>query len=183
MTPLSRSLRQEGYALAGWERGVTLFRPSSSTLIDLAAEGEVAAPPTRLQSALLAYDRHAGLIRGVAESRILRRTTTALWVHQRLDLPLLDDRDFTLYVTWGTGGATRWVRFACDNAHGPAPRRGVLRLWTHEGSWQLLPIAGGARSFARYQVRLDLGGSGRRHQNRTYHCLVRRHGNSPCSFE
>jgi hypothetical protein len=72
---------------------------------------------------------------------------------------VLDDRDFTLRVTWAEEAGTRIIRFAADAAHGPPPRHGVVRVTLHEGEWHLEPIDGGRRTHAVYRMKLDLGGS------------------------
>jgi len=138
---------------------VVVYRLRGSSLVDLAAEGSFAAPPARVQGVLTDYGRHARVVKGVAESRVLSRGRSELVVYQRLDLPVLDDRDYTLAVSWGARGSQLWVKFACANQRGPAPSRGVVRVWTHTGGWLLQPTLGGRATQARYQVQLDLGGS------------------------
>jgi hypothetical protein len=72
---------------------------------------------------------------------------------------VLDDRDFTLHVTWGDDGAIPWMRFAADNARGPAPVPGVVRVTQHEGGWRLEPEGSGKSTHAVYRFYLDLAGS------------------------
>src|SRR5579862_8411803 len=89
-------------------------------------------------------------------NRILARGDGFLDVYQRLDLPVIDDRDFTLHVTWGDDAGVGWMRFATANERGPAPHAGVVRVSQHEGSWRLEPLEGGAATHAVYRFYLDL---------------------------
>ena len=81
-------------------------------------------------------------------------------MYQRLDLPVLDDRDFTLHVTWGDDAGVAWMRFVVANERGPAPVPG--RRARHAARGQLAPRAGldgGEATHAVYRFYLDLGGS------------------------
>ena len=150
-----------GFEPVAERAGVAVFRHPGGPGVALYAEGEIAASPERVLAVLLDYERHGCFVHHLAESRLLRREPGVLWVYQRLDLPLLADRDFTLKVTWRTDGGAAWLRFVTDNDQGPPPRKGVVRVRQHEGGWRLEPmVRGGAQTTrARYQARLDLAGS------------------------
>lgn len=155
--PLSVSLASRGYSPVVQERGVAVYRNKESKVADIAAEGVFPVTAARLQQVLIDYGRHVGRIARVKQSRVLERKPGALRVYQRLDLPVLSDRDFTLAVRWGQDGELRWVDFHTSRK-GPPPSPGVVRLTHHRGSWELKPIKGGAATLARYQVSIDLGG-------------------------
>jgi hypothetical protein len=159
LVPLQQSLKSRGYKFIHQSHGVTVYRGTQGSIIELAAEGVFAASPQRVWRALTDYDQHAKWLKNIAESRILSRQSNALVVYQRLDLPLLSDRDYTLAVQWGTQNSQQWITFNCTARGGPAPRPGIVRLTVHEGGWQLQPLEGGKRTLARYQLRLDLAGS------------------------
>jgi hypothetical protein len=148
-----------GFQPVGQRAEVMVYKRSGASGVELYAEGDIAAPPSRVQAVLLDYAHHSRFVKDVAETRILRRDETALWVYQRLDLPMIADRDFTLRVTWGQEGEVLWTRFTCDNNQGPPPQPGVVRVSVHDGQWHLAPIAGGTATHARYQVHLELAGS------------------------
>ena len=80
-------------------------------------------------------------------------------MYQRLNLPVISDRDFTLVVHWGHEPGTQWVTFDAASAQGPPPRRGIVRVTEHSGSWQLVPVEGGRATFVRFQSRIDFSGS------------------------
>jgi Polyketide cyclase / dehydrase and lipid transport len=148
-----------GYSQFHSDHGVKVYKHDGAKIIDFAAEGEFDAPPEKVERVLLDYASHAKWAHGVGESQVLAEGPFSKVVYQRLKLPVLHDRDYTLLVTWGVEHDARWLRFMAANDRGPAPREGVVRVNVHEGSWRLEPIRGGAATHAIYQFRLDLAGS------------------------
>ncbi len=130
-----------------------------SPAIDLMADGELEAPPAAVLAVVTDYASARALSDHVAESQVLRAGGRELTVYQRLDLPIVADRDFTLHARWGQKGDERWVLFGVDNSKGPSARRGVVRVSTMNGSWVLVPIRGGTATRAVYRVQIDLAGS------------------------
>jgi hypothetical protein len=157
--PPATALASEGFALIADERGVKVYRREKRSGIELAAEGNIAATPERVRRVLVDYPSHPTWQKHLKENRILGRGDGFLDVYQRLDLPVLADRDFTLHVTWGDEGAVAWLRFAVAGALGPPPVKGVVRVTQHEGGWRLEPIDGGKATHAVYRFYLDLAGS------------------------
>jgi hypothetical protein len=153
------ALGAEGFALLADEKGVKVYRREKRPGIELAAEGNIAATPERVRRILVDYPSHRRWQKHLRETRILARGEGFLDVYERLDLPVLDDRDFTLHVTWGDEGPVRWMRFLAAGALGPGPVKGVVRVTRHEGGWRLEPIEGGASTHAVYRFYLDLAGS------------------------
>jgi hypothetical protein len=127
--------------------------------VRIAAEGRIQAPPAAVRAALLSYNRHAGAVARVLESRVLSRGEGWLRVYQRLSLPIVSDRDFTLLVRWGSRGKLDWLHWQVAPGHGPPPREGVVRVALNQGTWQLYPVDGARATHARYMLRLDLAGS------------------------
>jgi hypothetical protein len=148
-----------GYKHVGVDKGVHVYRQMQSPAIDLMAEGELDAPPNAVLAVLLDYDHSRAVSDRVAESRVLASSDHELTVYQRLDLPVVADRDYTLRTRWGQKGNLRWTRFAVDNARGPQARRGVVRVSTLSGGWDLVPIRGGTATRAVYRVQIDMAGS------------------------
>lgn len=147
-----------GFKHVGGRNGIEVFRNMASPVIDLYAEGNIAAPPSVVLDVLLDYPNASKVTDNVAESRVLGRRDHEITVYQRLDLPVIEDRDFTLRATWGRRGDVLTMQYAVDNARGPAPRHKVVRLSTLQGTWELQPIDGGAATHARYRVQIDLAG-------------------------
>jgi hypothetical protein len=159
LTPLGVSLESQGFALVGQSHGVKQYKHRTAKIVRIAAEGVIPAPLAEVREMVLDYKRQEGKVDRVSHSQVLRQGSGWLLVYQRLKLPVIADRDFTLRVTWGGAPESQWVVFDAANAQGPAPRRGVVRVSEHSGSWQLKAIDGGRATWARFQTRIDLGGS------------------------
>jgi len=153
------ALSQAGFVKVTEDKGVTVWRREGAGPIELAAEGVIAAPPAQVLAVLLDYQHHPKWLKELRESDVLVRDPHSLVVYQRLGLPIIADRDFTLKVRWGEQGDIVWMEFRAANELGPAPRHGVVRVTEHEGGWRLEPIDNGRKTLARYHVRLDLAGS------------------------
>jgi polyketide cyclase/dehydrase/lipid transport protein len=146
------------YSRIGGHDGVEVYLRKDAAAIELAAVGEFDAPPAEVQAALLDYGAQVRVNQHLGESRVLARRPGEEVVYQRLKLPVVADRDFTLHVTW-IEGAPRGLRFAIDGARGPAAPPGVVRMPRLDGRWDLEPIRDGAATRAVYHVQLDFGGS------------------------
>jgi hypothetical protein len=156
---LSHALASEGFYPIGEQRGVKVFRRDQGHGIELGAEGDFQAPPAQVLRVLLDYENHTRWVKGLAESKVLDKENGSLEVYQRLKLPIIEDRDYTMRVTWGNEGDAYWLKFETDDKHGPPKKDGVVRLTTHSGGWYLEPIDGGRATHAVYRFHIDLGGS------------------------
>jgi hypothetical protein len=156
--PLSRSLTRSGYERIGRREGVTVYKHRDSDIIRLGADGRIDAPPDKVLRALLDYERQVGVIDRLSESRVIARRDGWLRVYQRLNLPVIDDRDFTLEVRWGRSNDLRWITYRALRRRGVPERDGVVRVTRHRGSWQLEPLDGGRATRVRFMVAIDLGG-------------------------
>ena len=94
----------------------------------------------------------------IAESRVLKKGEHETIVYQRLKLPIISDRDFTLKATWKMRGPVILTQFAVDNRDGPGEHDGIVRLSMLQGGWELTPIRDGTATHARYRVQIDLAG-------------------------
>ncbi len=150
---------EEGYQRIG-EKAASTSTGASGHAIDLAAEGDIDAPPEVVLKVLTDYGSHPKWVHGLAVSRVLDRRDGALDVYQRLHLPMLDDRDYAMHVTWSRDGDAREIHFATSNQRCPGPPdQGVVRVPLHEGSWHLEAVDGGRHTHAVYRFRMELGGS------------------------
>ncbi|MDI3282531.1 START domain-containing protein [Polyangium sp. 15x6] len=151
------SLASEGFTLLGEEKGVRVHRREKRAGIEFATEANLPAPPDQVRRALLDYSNHQKWQEHLKENKVLARSADSLLVYQRLDLPVIDDRDYTIQVTWGAEGSILWMRFATANERGPKPVADVVRVTAHEGGWRLEPDGKGTR--AVYRFHLDVAGS------------------------
>lgn len=157
--PREGALAEEGFTLISDEHGVKVYRREKRPGIELAAVGDIPAPPEQVRRVLIDYPSHPRWQPRLAENRVLASGEGFLDVYQRLSLPVLDDRDFTLHVTWGSEGEVLWMRFVSASDRGPPAVSGVVRVVDHEGGWRLEPREGGKATHAVYRFHLDLAGS------------------------
>ncbi len=148
----------EGFVALGQKDGVTVYRREKLPGIELAAEGDLPASPERILRVLTDYPSHQKWQEHLSECRVLDKGEGFLDVYERLNLPVLDDRDFILKVTWGAEGTGLALHFAVAEGKGPPPVDGVVRVTAHEGGWVLTPIDGGKATHAAYHFHLDLAG-------------------------
>ena len=152
-------LPRAGFDLIGHDRGVNVYQNDSSSMVWVAAVGIIPAPLDKVESALLDFERQVGKIGRLSEAKILSRDDEGLYVYERLNLPVIDDRDFTARVVSGADGPRHWITYWLANEHGPAPREGVVRVVRQRGAWDLVAMPDGKSTLARYELRIDLGGS------------------------
>lgn len=156
--PRPLNLGDGKFERVGEADGVSVFQRREESLISIGAEGRLPAPPEQVLAALLDYSQQVAAIERLGECRVLERGDDWVVVYQRLALPVIDDRDFTLRVTWGKDGDRHWTRFRTDRA-GPPPVDGVVRVKRHFGGWDLRPADGGQATLAQYQSNIDMAGS------------------------
>jgi len=159
MFVIASILPNEGFRLIREERGVKVYQRDRGDDIELGAEGTIDAPPEVVRAVLTDYANHPKWLASLAESRVLHKGDKSLEVYQRLNLPVIADRDFTLRVTWGDDADRTWVKFATVKDGGPSPTRGVVRVAVNEGSWRLLSTSAGKSTYAVYEFRMQIGGS------------------------
>ncbi len=157
-TPMSDALDSAGFDAVADDQGVMVYVDPNSEIVRVAAEGQIDASPEKVREALLDYEHQVGVMKRLTESRVLERGSDSLLVYQRLTLPIVDDRDYTLRVKWGADGRTLWVKYTAVADQGPAARDGIVRVSNHSGSWQLSPIRSGEATWARFQMHMDLAG-------------------------
>jgi hypothetical protein len=157
--PPASALAAEGFFLSTEEDGVRVYRREERSGVELAAEGNFKAPPAQVARVLIDFESFQSWQKHLAENRVLARGPNFLDVYQRLDLPLLDDRDFSLHVTWGNEGDVFWTRFVLVKDLGPAPKEGVVRALAHDGAWRFEPLDGGQRTHAVYRLHVDMDAS------------------------
>jgi len=139
---------------------VRVFQDESSPHIRIGAQARFPVGPTELAKALLHFSRHDDLLPRVAESKVLAvdNNKRELHLYQRLNLPVIDDRDFALHVRWGATKGRLWIRYQVSRK-APARRSGVVRVTLNHGGWDLYPKAGGKETLARYTSTMAMGGS------------------------
>jgi hypothetical protein len=156
--PVKVELPRKGFEQIAQRRGVTVYKNNSADVVWIGAVGVIPAPPERVQSALLDYERQPGKIGRVSEAKILSRDGRGIYVYERLNLPIISDRDFVLRVTSGGDAEKRWIAYWAVTDQGPKPRDGIVRVTRHNGVWELLPTQEGKATILRCEIQINLGG-------------------------
>ncbi len=127
------------------------------------AEGELAAPVREIQETLMDPEKFPKFMPYVKETRFIGkpRGDGARIVYTRLELPMVKSRDYVTLVTMDVGVAAdgsgefkqRWVA-APDEI---PSRSNSIRLRINEGSWHVTAKAGG-KSHVVYKFAVDPGG-------------------------
>jgi len=97
-----------------------------------------------------------------SECSVLLRTGDCTIAYQRLELPLVSDRDYTLrsehFKTTGPNGPIYRIQWEPANDLGPSEKPGVERVKICEGGWLIEPDGAGTTR-ATYHIYTDGGGA------------------------
>jgi hypothetical protein len=156
--PVKISIPGGNFEQSAKKGGVTVYQHRASEIIHGGAEGRIPAPPDQVLAALLDYKGQAGKIAHLSESRVLSKEGGSMLVYQRLNLPVIDDRDFTLQVKSGKDGNSLWVSFWAVSGKANE-KEDVVRVSHHRGGWELMPVDGGKATLVRFETSLDIAGS------------------------
>lgn len=147
----------KGAVLAIYSR----VRPGSS-IREFKGVGIIEAPPSAVFAVLDDSEAYPSFMPYTSECRVLRRDKNSVLAYQRLELPLVSDRDYTLrtrHERWlGDDGLIFRIRWEPANDLGPAPTPGVQRVGICEGGWLLQPHSL-TSTRATYSIYTDSGGT------------------------
>ena len=135
---------------------------SGSAIKEFRAVGVIDASPAAVFAVLDDSEAYPTFMPYTAECQVLKRDKDTVLAYQRLDLPVVSDRDYTLrskHQRWlGPDGPIFWIRWEPANNLGPAEKPGVQRVNICEGGWLLEPTeSGGTRAI--YTIYTDSGGT------------------------
>ncbi len=156
-------------AADGWETVATgavvvkMRSQEGSPVKEVLAEGDLDAPPLKVQEAILAGDRYASFMPYVKESKLVEGVTSDddFTVYTRLSFPVIAGRDFVVACHTASrldpDGSGEF-----KNEWKPLPDRvarkdGVVRLKTNSGSWAVTAAPKG-KSHVVYRFAVDPGG-------------------------
>lgn len=133
-----------------------------SDLREFRAIGRIDAPPSVVFAVLDDSEAYPSFMPYTSECRVLKREKDSVLVYQRLDLPLMSSRDYTLrsqYTkTASPNGDTYRIHWLPANDQGPAVKPGVVRVNVCDGGWLLEPDGANA-THATYSIFTDSGGA------------------------
>jgi len=145
-------------------QGITIYSRSreGSALKEFKGVGMIEAPAGSVFAVLDDSESYPSFMPYTSECRVLKREKDTVVAYQRLELPLVSDRDYTLRSknqTWqGPEGTIYRIRWEPANDQGPAEKAGVLRVNVCEGGWLLEPN-GDDSTRATYVIYTDSGGA------------------------
>ncbi len=135
---------------------------NGSALREFKGVGVIDAMPQLVFAVLDDSEGYPSFMPYTSECRVLKREKDSVLAYQRLELPFVSDRDYTLRSRndlWiGPEGTIYRIRWAPANDLGPAVRPGVLRVKVCEGGWLLEPHGFGSTR-ATYSIFTDSGGA------------------------
>ncbi len=124
--------------------------------------GVIDADPDVVFNVLNDAESYAHFMPYVADARVLKRDKNSAVLYQRLALPLISDRDYTIVSkhdrTDGADGPVHRLRWEAANQLGPAAKAGIVRVNLCDGSWLLEP-SGPNATRATYVIYTDSGGA------------------------
>lgn len=133
-----------------------------SAIKEFRAVGVIDAPPAMVFAVLDDAEAYSSFMPYTSECRVLKRAKDFIIAYQRLQLPLVSDRDYTLrsehVKSLGPDGAVYRIRWEPANDLGPAVKAGVQRVNVCEGGWLLEPNSSGSTR-ATYVIYTDSGGA------------------------
>ena len=138
-------------------------RPRTGSAVkEFRAGGVIDAVPAAVFAVLDDSEAYPSFMPYTSECRVLKRDKDTVLAYQRLELPIVNDRDYTLrskHQRWlGPDGPIYWIRWEPANDLGPAEKPGVQRVNICEGGWLLEPSdSGGTRAI--YTIYTDSGGT------------------------
>ncbi len=153
-----------GWALEAESKGIVIHSRvrEGSAIKEFRGVGLIDAPPGAVFGVLDDSEAYPRFMPYTAECRVLKRERNSVLAYQRLQLPLVSDRDYTLRTrneVWqGDQGRIYRIRWEPANDLGPARQPGVQRVNICEGGWLLEPN-GDDSTRATYVIYTDSGGA------------------------
>lgn len=144
--------------------GVTIYSRThpGTSLKEFKAVGEIESASPVVFAVIDDTEAYPTFMPYTVECRILKRDGDQVLTYQRLDLPLVSDRDYTLHSKherWlGPAGKNYRIHWEAANDLGPARKAGVQRVRFCEGGWLLEPDGAGSTR-ATYSIFTDSGGA------------------------
>ena len=135
---------------------------AGSALKEFKSVGTIDALSSTVFAVLNDVEAYPNFMPYTSECNVLERKGDCTIAYQRLALPLVSDRDYTLrsehFKTTGPNGPIYHIQWVPANNLGPAEKEGVERVRICEGGWLIEPDGAGATR-ATYLIYTDSGGA------------------------
>lgn len=133
-------------------------------VVETRVTGTIDAPADDVWNVLVTPELYREVMPSTAESRYIdeKPRQKRTYCYQRVSSKVVSERDYTLDVRWSVEETKHGKKYhrtwTIANGKGPEPRKGVVRVEAHDGSWTLTPVAGGKTAFEQVNY-IELGGS------------------------
>ena len=163
--PTHESLLRDGWSDVHNSDGIRVYnrKQPDSQVYEVLARGTVGASPRAVFDVVTDYEHYREFMPYTVESRIdgNSKSDRWIWVYERLDFPVVNDRHFVVKVDTQTCRDLNnfyGVVWDQDNGH-PLPQNtiGILPK-VNSGYWALWPINEGHETDAIYYLHSDPGG-------------------------
>lgn len=165
-TTASPALAAEGWKVMKKEDRVTVYNrtKAGSDLKEVRAVGTIHAPSWVVKNVLDDTANYKHFMPYTEESLILKRGDGYMICYQRLNAPIISNRDYTLRIDDKSrrlpDGTIVYKRaWSPANHLGPKEMDGVVRVKINEGHWILEEADGGRHTKATYWLHTNPGGS------------------------
>jgi len=150
--------------VAGRSLTVSSRQRPASDVREVRGLGSFAAPPWVIKNVVDDVEHYKDFMPYTKTSTREQGGDGYIISYQRLQVPLADDRDYTIKIfdesTESATGVVVWKnRWSSAEAIGRAPIDGVVRIAVNEGYWQLEDLDGGKHTKATYYVYTNPGGA------------------------
>ena len=137
---------------------------AGSSVKEVKAVGTIDAPPWVCKNVVDDVAHYKDFMPYTADSRLLARENNTVLSYQRVDAPLISDRDYTILIRdlshrLPNGDIIYKSAWTSANQRGPKKISGVVRVGINEGYWLFEPLAGGNKTRATYYLYTDPGGA------------------------
>jgi hypothetical protein len=135
---------------------------ADSGVLELNAVCEVNASPAAVFRAAMRRETYRHTSKYVVDYRIIRTAQPNVWyAYQRLSIPFLHDRDYTLRYEARQDSlhGVYSIVWTIANDNGPPPEESVVRIEVSRGSIEIRPLGSGTRAQLTYTMYADPGGS------------------------
>lgn len=128
-----------------------------SEVKEVLAIGTFDAPLEKVHAILDDLGAYQEFMPYAKQTRVLKRDGDVAWTYERVNAPLVSERDYTIKVTHEVVGDGVKHVFRLDNASGPKPIDGVVRVQLLDGYWLL--ERSGTKTKGTYYILSSPGGS------------------------
>jgi hypothetical protein len=134
---------------------------AGSVFYELRATARLNDPPATVFATVSNYRAFAEFIPYMKSLSVLREEGDTAYVYERIGMPLVADRDYTLKLNKRVDAAGQVYSLDFESADdaGPPPQKSLVRAQHIRGSWTLQPGAGGKGTLLIYEFYSEPGGS------------------------